>query len=448
MLKFLIPSISLIFLYKINSNFTPSCLINSIILISIALFICLQPYYLLPIGFSFSLLGTPLVILSLWISSLILISRIYIINTKNNFNLFILFVISLNVILIIAFSTSNLFSFYLFFEASLIPTLFLILGWGYQPERLQAGVYLILYTVCARLPLLISISLILIYNHTLRFNYFRFLLPFLITPIKFIWFIIIIIAFIVKMPIYIFHLWLPKAHVEAPVAGSIILAGLLLKLGGYGLIIILFCFPFNNFFLISLFSSLSLIGAVLCRLICLRQPDFKSLIAYSSVGHMALLIAGVLSFSTWGWAGALTIIISHGLCSSALFLLAYITYSTSQTRSLFLTKGLLSYTPILSLWWFIFSIFNIAAPPSINLLREIVLLTSIINIRIYYFPLFILIRFLAAAYSLILYTSTNHGYPVYSSNPIFLSQNFISLNLFLHITPMILIIFIPQFIVF
>jgi NADH-ubiquinone oxidoreductase chain 4 len=101
-----------------------------------------------------------LVILSLWISSLILISRIYIINTKNNFNLFILFVISLNVILIIAFSTSNLFSFYLFFEASLIPTLFLILGWGYQPERLQAGVYLILYTVCARLPLLISISLI------------------------------------------------------------------------------------------------------------------------------------------------------------------------------------------------------------------------------------------------------------------------------------------------
>jgi NADH-ubiquinone oxidoreductase chain 4 len=100
------------------------------------------------------------------------------------------------------------------------------------------------------------------------------------------------------MPIYIFHLWLPKAHVEAPVAGSIILAGLLLKLGGYGLIIILFCFPFNNFFLISLFSSLSLIGAVLCRLICLRQPDFKSLIAYSSVGHMALLIAGVLSFST------------------------------------------------------------------------------------------------------------------------------------------------------
>lgn len=374
-------------------------------------------------------------------------SRIYIMNSKNNFNLFRIIIIILNTILITAFSTSNLFSFYLFFEASLIPTLLLILGWGYQPERLQAGIYLIIYTVCARLPLLISISLILITNKTLSFNLWVYQLPYLISPIKFIWYLIIIIAFIVKIPIYLFHLWLPKAHVEAPVAGSIILAGLLLKLGGYGLIIVLLTLPLNNSLLISLFTRLRLIGAIICSLICLRQPDFKSLIAYSSVGHIALLIAGVISLSFWGWAGGLTIIISHGLCSSAIFLLAYITYSTSQTRRLYLTKGLLSYTPILSLWWFIFSIFNIAAPPSINLLREIILLTSVINIRFYYFPLFIIISFLAAAYSLTLYTSTNHGYPIYSSNSIFFSQNYIYLNLILHLSPIILIIFLPQLIV-
>lgn len=321
---------------------------------------------------------------------------------------FYFWVILLLGVLIITFRSASLLNFYILFEISLLPIFLIILGWGYQPERLSAGTALIFYTLTASLPLL---AIILFLNDTFAWNFSSLASLNLISSISLhreLLSTLIIIAFLVKLPIFAFHQWLPKAHVEAPVVGSIILAAILLKLGGLGVYRLALFLPLNSTINLAI-QSLTLVGGGLIAILCLRQLDIKVLIAYSSVRHIAFTLAGYLRGTTWGFIGATLIMLRHGVCSSALFAGANILYLRSSSRLFSLNRGVLSVLPAFSLFWFLIRLGNMGAPPTVNLIREVASIVGIIsNSSAYSFPI-TLLTFFAAAYTLVLYRSTQHG---------------------------------------
>ena len=392
--------------------------------------------------FCLTSLSSPLILLTLLLLPLIILAsqKIYLNLQSPQFFIFLLVILTL--VLLICFSVSNIFSFYILFELSLIPTALLIICWGYQPERVTATIYLLLYTITFSLPLLLAIinfsSKVLRNSFSLSsFIYSSYSSPFLIT-------LCFIFAFLVKLPIFLLHLWLPKAHVEAPVAGSIILAGVLLKLGSYGLLRIIPIAPLSQTNLPLLLVTLSLIGAVVTSLICTQQTDIKRLIAYASVAHIGLLLVGTLLLSTWGWTGAILIMIAHGIASSGLFALANYSYIITQTRNIFIIKGLLSFVPAISLWWFIFLALNLAAPPSLNFAREIFLITATLpTIRFSAFPIIIII-ILSAAYSIILYTSLNHGQSSSFLSPTLSLPLTLHPTIIFHLFPLLILVLFPS----
>lgn len=405
MLKFILP---LIILIKFNKEWrvvqTGLLFIRFIIGIR-----CCYDYSIHEVGFILGIdyISYIIIYLRLWIISLVVMAREKVKGLNNFYSRFIVVNLLLLLSLVVTFSSMDYLLFYIRFEIRLIPTLILILGWGYQPERIQAGIYILFYTLAFSLPLLGSLLLLFFNNGrlTIILGETRSYL----TYERVLWYFCSVWAFLVKLPIYIFHLWLPKAHVEAPVAGSIILAGVLLKLGGYGLIRVLIIFQSIRGRYCWLWIRIGLIGGSYIRFICLRQIDIKSLIAYSSVAHMSLVLCGLINLSLWGLRGGVVVMVGHGLCSSGLFCLANIVYERIRSRRLLIRKGLLSFIPRIGLWWFLLSIRNIARPPSLNLLGEISLIIRIIRWRKVRIVGLSLLSFFRAAYTLYIYRLSQHG---------------------------------------
>jgi len=364
-------------------------------------------FYIRGLCFNIDSLRYILILLRFWITRLVICSSQKVLKDKNFSNIFLLVNLLLLLSLILTFSVNDYLLFYIRFERSLIPTLVLILGWGYQPERVQAGIYILFYTLFASLPLLVSLLVLYYGNGRLTLNLTERVEG--RRSICQVWYLITVFAFIVKLPMFLVHLWLPKAHVEAPVAGSMILAGVLLKLGGYGLIRVLPLFSESNKLLSWLWVRISLVGGVAVSLICLRQVDVKALIAYSSVAHIGLVLAGLVVFGWWGLNGAVVVIIGHGLCSSGLFCLANMVYERIGSRSLLIRKGLINFIPRIALWWFLLRAGNIAAPPTLNLLGEIRLIIRVIRWRKISMISVGLLSFFRAAYTLYIYSLRQHG---------------------------------------
>nr|BAR45845.1 NADH dehydrogenase subunit 4 [Pseudotrichonotus altivelis] len=455
MLKILIPTIMLfplIWVVPVQALWT-STLMHSLVIAGASLSWYSQPsetgWTALNLYFGADPLSTPLLTLTCWLLPLMIIAshKHFYAEPEDRQRTYLTLLVSLQMVLILAFGATEMIMFYVMFEATLVPTLLIITRWGNQKERLNAGTYFLFYTLAGSLPLLVALLIMQNDTGTLSMLTLQYTKPLhLGTEGSKMWWAACLLAFLVKMPLYGVHLWLPKAHVEAPIAGSMVLAAVLLKLGGYGMMrIILILDPLSKELAFP-FIALALWGIIMTGCICLRQTDLKSLIAYSSVSHMGLVAGGILIQTPWSFTGSLILMIAHGLASSALFCLANTNYERTHSRTMLLARGLQMILPLMSTWWFLANLANLALPPLPNLMGELMIISSLFNWSHWSLVLTGMGTLITAGYSLYMFLVTQRGSTpqhLYAMEPSHTREH---LLIALHLIPLLLIILKPELI--
>jgi proton-translocating NADH-quinone oxidoreductase chain M len=330
-------------------------------------------------------------------------------------NILIFFVI---IFVILSFCVLDLLLFYIFFEIILIP-MFLIIGiWGSRERKITAAYRFFLYTLFGSIFFLVVIIYfyfligttdvikLLIYNNLAK------------NLQKIFWFCCFI-TFAVKIPLFPLHTWLPEAHAEAPTVGSILLAGILLKLGPYGLIrFINLLFPYGLITFKPFIFFLCLLSIYYTSITAIRQLDIKKIIAYSSIGHMALILLGLISNTIEGFIGSFILLLAHGFVSGGLFLLIGCIYDRYKTRIILYYNGLAQINPKIAFFFFLLLLGNIAFPGTLNFISEFCILISLIDLNYYLLFLIGLSSIFILTYNLFLFSKLffffeNKNYSIY-----------------------------------
>jgi NADH-quinone oxidoreductase subunit M len=324
-----------------------------------------------------------LVLLTTFLTPLTLISSWK--GIKERIKEFTFFMLILELGMLGVFVSLDLFLFYVFWEAMLIPMYFIIGVWGGE-RRIYAAVKFFLYTMAGSLLMLVAIIWLAVYASNITGNFTTNLLelyaigPTIKHSIQLWMFLAFALSFAIKVPLFPFHTWLPDAHVEAPTAGSVILAGVLLKMGTYGLLRFnLPLFPEASLYFASFISILAVIGIIYGALVAMVQTDMKKLVAYSSVSHLGFVVLGIFAMNEEAIQGAVIQMINHGLSTGALFLLVGMIYERTHTRAIADYGGIAKIVPVFSFSLLFISLSSIGLPGLNGFIGEFLILLGAFN---------------------------------------------------------------------